>query len=61
MCLLVQQVTVCNTYVCVAHYVNIVHIGKDGVVREKSLQILNLVEVTCYSTTLPILTLDILP
>jgi len=54
-CLLVQQVSVGNTYVCVTHYMNIVYTGKDSVTRETSIQILTLVGVTCYSTTLPIL------
>jgi len=54
-CLLVQQVTVGNIYVCVTHYMNIVYIGNDSVARERSLQILTLVGITCYSTTLPIL------
>lgn len=53
--MLVQQETVGNTYVCVAQCVNFVYIGKDSIVRETSLQILNLVKVACYSTTLPIL------
>jgi hypothetical protein len=44
--LLVQQVAVHNTYICVAHYVNIAYIGKGSVVRETRLHILNLVEVT---------------
>jgi len=60
-CLLVQQVTVGNTYVCVTHYMHIVYIGEERVVRETSLQIVNLMEVTCYSTTLQIFTLEILP
>jgi hypothetical protein len=40
--LLVQQVAVHNTYICV----NMVYIGKGSVVRETRLHILNLVEVT---------------
>jgi len=54
-CLLVQQVTVGNTFVSAAHYVNIVYIGKGSVVRGTRLSILNFVEVTGYFTKLPIL------